>query len=111
MPGKLYCCRLQKTITQQEQDDYKKQDVLIRNKIKYWKKHYPFIVERDDYEDFVKISKHALEIYKILDFLRLHKKGKLPSTQEELLFYCNNYKIIQFSEDHLFYIKTLKLKE
>jgi len=111
MPSALYNCKLQKYITKEEQIKLVKDDVNIRNKIRYWDRKLPFKLTREDYEDFIKISKHGQKIAEILDFLKNHKVGRLPKTDEELAFYSKYLKIIKFAEDHLHYIKTLKIKE
>ena len=111
MPSKGYNCKLQRYISEDEQKQFIKEDVNIRNKIRYWKKTLPFKLTRDDYLDFIKISKHGKKIAEILDFLKNHKVGRLPKTDEELAFYAKYLKTIKFAEDHLHYIKTLELKE
>lgn len=110
MPPRNYNCKLQRYITDEEKINFIKEDVNIRNKIRYWKKTLPFKINREDYLDFVKISKHGKKIAEILDFLKQHKVGRLPKTDEELKFYAKYLKTIKFAEDHLHYIKTLELK-
>ena len=110
MPSKGYNCKLQRYITPEEQKNLVKEDVNIRNKVRYWNRKLPFKLTRDDYLDFVKISKHGKKIAEILDFLKNHKVGRLPKTDEELVFFSKYIKTIKFAEDHLHYIKTLQLK-
>ena len=110
MPSKGFNTTYQRYITPEEADIFKKIDVLKRNKIKYWKKHYSFfIIEKDDYEDFNKVSRHARKIYQIKSYLDNHKKGRLPKTDEQMEFYQKHYKLIKFCEPHLHYIKTIKI--
>lgn len=110
MPPKNWNSTYQKYITDEEADIFKKQDVLKRNKIKYWRKHYPFfIIEKDDYEYFNKVSRHARKIYQIKAYLDNHKKGRLPKTEEQMEFYNKHYKIIKLCEENLHYIKTIKI--
>ncbi len=111
MPSLGYNCKLQKYITKEEQIKLVKDDVNIRNKIRYWCRKLPFKLTREDYEDFVKISKHGAKIAEILPFLKTHKPGRLPKTDAELVFYSKYIKTIKFAEDHLHYIKTLEMKE
>jgi len=111
MTPRNYNCKLQRYITSEEQKDFIKEDVNIRNKIRYWKKTLPFKITREDYLDFVKISKHGKKIAEILDFLKNHKVGRLPKTDEELKFFAKYLKTIKFAEDHLHYIKTLELNQ
>jgi len=111
MPSKGYNCKLQRYISEDEQKNLVKEDVNIRNKVRYWNRKLPFKLGREDYVDFVKISKHGQKIAEILDFLKQHKVGRLPKTNAELVFFSKYIKTIKFAEDHLHYIKTLELKE
>ena len=108
MPSKNYNLTLQRYVTDEEKIAFIKKDANIRNTIKYWKKHYPFKLQKDDYEDFKKISKKARRIYDILEFLKSYKKNRLPKNPTELEFYSKHYDTIKFAEPHLKYIRTLE---
>ena len=110
MPAKGFNTTYQRYITPEEASIFKREDVLKRNKIKYWRKNFKFfIIEKDDYVDFSKISRNAKKIYEHLEFFKTHKKGKLPKTDEQMEFFNKNYKLIKFCEPHLHYIKTIKI--
>ena len=49
MPPKNWNSTYQKYITDEESAIFKKADVLKRNKIKYWRKNYPFFIKKTGY--------------------------------------------------------------
>lgn len=110
MPSKLYCCKLDKYFTdEEEQKEFLKEKERRRVKLIYWKKNLKYKINEDDYDDFCKISKFAKKIYPIHDFLLTYKPNSYkPKNKQELDFYTENHKIIKKAEPYLNYIKTLE---
>jgi len=110
MPPQLYCVKTGEKYESKDQmlklrriSDNKKQ------KIRYWRKHYNYDLNLDDYDKFNEVSNIIRYVYKYHDFLmRYNPNEKQHFDKEDLEIYVKNHKFFKKTIPYLDYIKSLK---
>ena len=107
MPPALYNCRTGETYASREEMlTQRKHRHNIEKKIKYWRTHYGYDLNANDYEQFNKHVKVIKRIHKIHQFVCKFNKNNLKKS--DIKTYVDNYKVINDALPIQAYLQTLK---
>ncbi len=113
MPSKNYSTRLGRYFKDDKERQLLKTEYDNRlTKISYWKKHWKYDININDYDDFAKHSKAISKIQKIHDFFCNLDKSNIKTEAELVLYgkFARNIELAWGSRDYILTLRKLNTK-
>jgi hypothetical protein len=93
--------------THEEMMENRRKKDNIQKKISYWRKTYGFDINKEDYDEFIKMIPVVKKIYMHLEKYLQYDKDK-QITDDDFHFYANNYDKLKLVQDNREYLSKLK---